>query len=62
MTSSWPEYQKDLEAFAAAGMSAARIAEKLGVTKNAVIGRARITGVKLNGNNGRKKQRPHKEA
>ncbi len=61
MSSSWPEYQKDLETFAAAGMSAAVIAEKLGVTKNAVIGRARTTGVKLKGKSGRNKQRVCKD-
>ncbi len=44
----WPEYQDELERLAASGFEAWEIAEKLSVSRNAVIGRAQRTGVKIN--------------
>jgi hypothetical protein len=43
----WVAKQADLERLAAARLRAREIAERLGVTRNAVIGRARRTGVEL---------------
>lgn len=45
----WPEEREmKLKACAATGMSASEIGKVLGVTRNAVIGKARRCGIKLN--------------
>jgi hypothetical protein len=41
--------QDDLESMAAQRLSAAQIGERLGISRNSVIGRARRTGVQLSG-------------
>lgn len=41
--------QNDLESCAREGMSASRAAQKMGTTRNAILGRAFRTGVKFNG-------------
>lgn len=43
----WDDHQADLERWAAEGLTGSQIAERLGVTRNAVMGRAHRSGVTL---------------
>src|SRR5687767_10227306 len=49
MTGWTHERQSDLELMAAQRLSATQIGERLGVSRNSVISRARRTGIKLSG-------------